>query len=131
MLPVFAAILFGSTFLFIVGFLKKPEDLERFLEQEGYVEADQDERDEEVRVYENPRSPLTLFYYLKLPEVEDDEEPNWQRAGFRVVSELNINYHRDYWEESRAFAEKFVAQFPDTVTYEPGLGYFWTTSENA
>lgn len=113
-----------------IGFLKKPEGLERFLEHEGFTETDQDERDEEVRVYDNPNSPLTLFYYLKLPEVEDDEEPNWQREGFSAVSELNINYHLDYWEEALAFADKVVVQFPDTVTYVPGLDYFLTTSEN-
>ncbi len=113
-----------------VGFLKKPEDLERFLEQEGYTEAHQDERDEEVRIYDNPNSPLTLFYYFKVPEVEDEEEPNWPREGFSVVSELNINYPRSYWEEALAFADKVVAQFPDTVTYEPGLDYLPTTPEN-
>ena len=116
----------------IIGFLKKPEGLERFLEQEGYTEEpqdepDEDEEDEEARIYSNPNSPLTLFYYLKSSEVEEDEEPNWQREGFDVVSELNINYHRDYWQEVRLLSEKIVAQFPNTVTYEPNEGYIPTT----
>ncbi len=116
-----------------IGFLKKPEGLERFLEQEGYTEANQD--DEETSIYENPNSPLTLFYDHKLhelgdEELEDEEEPNWQREGFSVVSVLNINYHRDDWEESRAFAEKVAAKFPDTVTYEPISGYLPTRSED-
>ena len=107
----------------IIGFLDKPEGLERFLEQEGYTEDAQDEQDEELRIFSSSKSPLTLFYYPKPSEVEDDEEPNWQREGYDVVSELNINYHRDYWEEAVPFSEKVVAQFPNTVTYEPNFGY--------
>ncbi len=73
-----------------IGFLEEPTDLRKLLEESGYVVTDETR---ECTAYEHAEDTWPqLFHYSPPLENEDGELPNWEKAGFRVVSELNINY---------------------------------------
>ena len=86
-----------------IGFIEEPEGLKQLLEERLYVLVD--EKDE-CTIYEH-RDDIwpQLFYYSPSPKVEEDDElPNWEGEGFKVVSELNINFP---WGDLKAHARAY------------------------
>ena len=77
-----------------IGFKEEPKDLEGFLNKEGYT-LDNEQTEEDCIFYYNKKDDWPrLFYFPHTIEVEEEGEvPDWENSGFKVGSELNINYH--------------------------------------
>ena len=93
-----------------LGFEKEPEGLEQFLISEGYTSVD---REDDAVTYERTDGPdVILFYHSSVMPVEDDEEvPNWEKAGFKILAELNVNFQPEYFEEAFRISEKTAEKF--------------------
>ena len=106
-----------------VGFEKKPIGLEGFLRREKYTHAERLKRSECV-LYTRPQNPWPQVFYDKHPlPVRDDEVPHWKKAGFRVVAEVNVNYHNsdlEAAEEAERLSEKLAKKF-NGILYDTTL----------
>src|SRR3989344_3058175 len=97
-----------------IGFIEQPATLDTFLVEEGYQKI---RTGRNLVEYEHGEhgSP-NLFYSPKVMPVKKSEEevPDWEEAGFNVVSELNINFHSsdfDAVERSNQLADKIRDSF--------------------
>lgn len=110
-----------------VGFLERPKGLEAFLRGQGYERIPRMRNSFE---HKNESWPAIHYYPKALPVDEEDDAPNWKGAGFKVVSELNINYPAQHDEEADRIAQELVRRF-GAVLYDPNMDAYYTQADFA
>lgn len=99
-----------------IGFKEKPESLEEFLIKEGYSEIDRTSK--ECTVYARGENDWPqIFYYPATIKVKEGEKPNWQESGHNIISEVNINYVLDVWDEAERMSDAIMKKF-NAVLYD-------------
>gem|GEM_PF-2452527 len=107
--------LLNMTLDLYVGFEQEPKGLEDFMKKQGYtrIERHKDTHGGYLTFERNDNPWPCVFYSPHAQKAEDpDELPNWRRAGFRVVSEANINFPNDSSSlEASRLARELVNKF--------------------
>ena len=99
-----------------IGFEKEPESLEDFLVQEGYLPV---RKEGSCVTYERKDDlDVTLYFETNPRPVEEEEVPDWKKAGFQVIAELGINYPLDNYEEAFRITDRVLETFRG-ILYEP------------
>lgn len=75
-----------------IGFRKKPADLGDFLASQGYIFNFEDASSNPFVVYEHRKEGWPQLFYTPRIILSEDDVPNWQAAGYNIVSHLNINF---------------------------------------
>ena len=109
-----------------VGFRETPKGIERFLEEEGYVESKDSPDSEGVRIYTPKNNDWPQLFYI--PSIRDDERRDsvWEGYPVKISSEININYsYRDQQasDEAERISQSLVDKF-DAICYDPILEEF-------
>lgn len=111
-----------------IGFEKQPKGLDGFLAEKGYKPVS---KKRDCTVYESKGSCLTLYYFPAAIKAKDPEEvPNWKASGFKIVSELNINYPREI--EAMEAAQRLAAEITqslDGILYDADTDEFLTKDD--
>jgi len=112
-----------------VGFEEKPVGLKKFLQREGYAHVERPELGCVLYTRKNNPWPQ-VFYDEHLTQPQDDEVPNWHRAGFTVIAEVNINYPIDYEiiDEAERLSEALTKKF-NGILYDPNLDDYFRASD--
>lgn len=107
-----------------IGFMEEPEGLEAFLISEGFVP---DAKDRTQYAHEEFDYPW-IFYNPKVTPF-DRGEPNWRKAGFKVVSGMNlVTKDFDHYELIGEIADKITKRF-NAVQYDLNLEQFYTSDQ--
>ena len=105
-----------------VGFEQEPTGLEEFMQQQGYTSLQRKKDDSgDHLIFERTDNPWPCVFYSPHIQKADDPEdvPNWYRAGFSVVSEANVNFHPEHFEEADRLTQLLVNKFTG-ILYDPG-----------
>ena|SRR3989338_5961154 len=80
-----------------VGFREEPAGLEAFLVEQGYIVKERSQKGV-ATLFERQGTYWPCIFYSPCisPAEDEDEIPNWERNGFPIVSEVNINYPLDF-----------------------------------
>lgn len=101
---------------YYVGFGKRPINLDRFLDRQGYGRVPNEGNS--GRNYESREGGLIELFSYKATEVKEGEVPDWRRSGFKVTSELMISTKDESAaEEALRLAEATVKAF-NAVLYD-------------
>jgi hypothetical protein len=105
-----------ASFDYYVGFEREPElkGLESFLKKEGYTRT---EKTKDSIDYESKNELVDISYYPKAEKAGPGEEPDWEEAGFNVISQITVTTGED-WEESLRISEKLAKKY-DAIFYDP------------
>ncbi|MBR9692002.1 hypothetical protein GOV06_04390 [Candidatus Woesearchaeota archaeon] len=103
----------------IIGFERKPENLEGFLEKQEYVAVPNKEKDDATQTYEHEeRGWPEVFYDSQIPE--ESECPDWRKSRYNIVFKLEITYPVDDFDavdEAERLSEAIVNEF-DGILYD-------------
>lgn len=101
---------------YYVGFEREPKlkGLESFLKGKGYLRIGKTKKGID---YASEDELVDLFYSPKAAQVEPGEEPDWNAAGFNVVSDLMITT-KENWEEADKITKLIVEKY-DAIFYDP------------
>jgi len=124
-----AHLIYKMTIDLYIGFEKEPEGLADFLFKEGYTQFDRHTEGCVVYSREDDHWPQ-LFYYPLSTKVKEREVPNWEKAGFKVVSELNINFPKEMnaMDEAERLSEEIVRRL-DGILYDDELDEYFTKED--
>ena len=105
-----------------IGFKEEPKGLGEFLINEGYTLIEKFAEDEDTTYFREDNSwPQAIYTIPPIPVEEEDEVPNWEESGFKIVAELDINYPLGTGDavalEARRLAEKVADRF-NAVLYD-------------
>lgn len=95
-----------------IGFKERPNDLENFLEGEGYTEIEKERR--LTTFLRKDDISTTVTYYPEAEVVEEGEVPDWSKSGYKILSEVNINFPYTPYsdvEEAHRIADKIIDQY--------------------
>ncbi len=104
-----------------IGFEQEPTGLEDFMKQQGYTSIEKKKDGSgDYLIFERTDNPWPcMFYSPHVQKTEDSEDvPNWRRAGFSVVSEANVNFNPENFEEADRLTQSLVNKF-NGVLYDP------------
>jgi len=108
-----------------VGFVNKPEGLEKFLAEQGYVYVSEGKKG--VRVYEHDKLGAPTLFYFPQYTPEENEEPDWSSQG--IQSLVNINFsardRSEVHDEAERIAKELVMK-ADGIMYDENLDDFFT-----
>jgi hypothetical protein len=105
-----------------IGFRSEPVGLDDFLAERGYVYSP-DLQNGEEKVYSNRKSKGPVLCYDSKFNLSRDR--NWARAGYKISSCLNINFHNGKERVSaEGLAEKLVRRY-GAVCYDPSHEFFY------
>lgn len=114
-----------------IGFVREPKGLDEFLKREGYTEVD--ESDPECIVYTRPDEVWPQIFYSSPVEVDEQTEiSHWEEAGYKVVSEVNLNYHRTDTEantEAERLRDEIGKEF-DGIIFDPHSDDYFLPGED-
>lgn len=84
-----------------IGFDREPKGLDEFLREQGYTRKKK--MDKSCFVYTRINEDWPQIFYSPVVEVDEQTRvSHWEEAGYKVVSEVNLNYH---WADTEANTE--------------------------
>lgn len=114
-----------------IGFEKEPIGLGKILDREGYAFVEH--IDDSIN-YEHRQHGWPQVFYFSNDKAEDcapgNRIPNWEAAGFKVVSSVNINYPHsgDSREEAERLSDLITKEL-DGIKYDYNLMDFYTKED--
>ncbi len=120
----------NMTLNLFVGFEEEPTGLEYLMRKRGYTSI---EKHKDYLIFERASNPWPrVFYSPHVEKVDNPEDgPNWDDAGFDVVSEVNINFpHSDIpvWSEATELSDQLVRELQG-ILYDPEADEYSTKAD--
>lgn len=112
----------------LIGFQEEPIDLEGFMRQQSYSLVQKHENGFDFEREDSAWPKVSYYDSVVEPDLEEDV---WGRSGFKITSELEINYpigSANLWEEANRLSKEIVKKF-NAVLYDSGLEDYFTRKD--